>query len=157
MDLLHYSDPLLKEASKTFDFNNPPFNPIDFSQELVKIMRNSNGICLSAIQIGVSYRVFALHGNPNLVLFNPRLLVPSSEEIRLEETSLTYLGLCVKVKRSQHIKVRYYHPNSEVKTETFTGLTARYFQHCMDFLNGRLFYENANPIHRSQALKKWKR
>jgi len=27
----------------------------------------------------------------------------------------------------------------------------------MDFLDGEVFYSKANPIHRQQAFKKWKR
>ena len=81
----------------------------------------------------------------------------SEQEVRLDEISLTYPELCVKIKRSQHCKVRFTTPNGEVKTETYTGMTARVFQHCMDFLDGEVFYHKANPIHREQALRKWKR
>jgi peptide deformylase len=79
------------------------------------------------------------------------------EEIRLEEVSLTYPGLEVKIKRPQHCKVRFATPNGEIRTETYTGITARVFQHSMDFLDGEVFYQKANPIHREQALRRWKR
>ena len=157
MKLIDCRDPLLKQPSENFDFTNPPFDPVEFAQELVKTMYEHNGICLAAIQVGVPYRIFAMRGSPeNYVVFNPRLVLPSTEEIRLEETSLTYPGLLVKVKRPQHCKVRFAVPNSEVRTETFTGMTARVFQHCLDVLDGKLFYANANPIHREQALRKWR-
>jgi len=158
MQLLDYKDERLKETAKSFDFTNPPFNPIDFSQELVKFMYDNNAICVSAPQIGVPYRIFAMRGNPeNFVCFNPRLVMPSKEEIRLDEISLTFPGLNVKIKRPRHCKVRFAMPNGEIRTETYTGMTARVFQHCMDFLNGEVFYHKANPIHREQALRKWKR
>jgi len=156
MHILDYRNPILKEVSQPFDFQNPPVDPLQFAQELVKTMYNNNGICLAAIQVGVPWRVFAMRGAPqNFVCFNPRVVQPSDAEIRLEETSLTYPGLIVKIKRPQHIRVRFATPNSDVRTETFTGITARAFLQSMDFLNGTLFYSTANRIHREQALRKW--
>jgi peptide deformylase len=158
MKLLNYNDPILRQKSEPFDFKNPPFDPIQFSHELVKFMYENNAICVSAIQVGIPYRIFAMRGSPeNFVCFNPKIVMPSKEEIRLDEISLTFPGLEVKIKRPQHCKVRFATPNSEIKTETYTGMTARVFQHCLDFLDGKVFYQKANPIHRQQALKKWKR
>lgn len=158
MYILKHTDKILKEVSQTFDFREPPFDPVEFAQQLVKTMYDHNGICLAAIQVGIPYRIFAMRGAPeNFVCFNPRIVQPSEQMIRLEETSLTYPGLCVKVNRPQHCRVRFATPNGEVRTETFTGMTARVFQQSMDFLDGRLFYSTANPIHREQALRKWKR
>lgn len=158
MNLLKHTDPALKERAEIFPFANPPFDPIQFSQELVKFMYDNNALCVTAPQIGVPYRIFAMRGAPeNFVCFNPRVVMPSQEEVRLEEISLTFPGLTVKIKRPQHCKVRFATPNGEIRTDTFTGLTARTFQHCMDFLDGEVFYHKANPIHREQALRKWKR
>ena len=157
MKLIEFTNSLLKQKSENFDFHNPPFDPIEFSQSLVKLMYEKNGICLAAIQVGIPLRVFAMRAHPeNFVCFNPRIVQPSEQMIRLEETSLTYPGLCVKINRPQHCRVRFSTPNGDVRTETFTGMTARVFQQSMDFLNGRLFYSAANPIHRQQALRKWK-
>ena len=158
MNLLHYNDPALKKKSVPFEFTNPEFDPYQFSQELVKFMYDKNAMCVAAPQVGMPYRIFAMRGAPeNFVCFNPRVVMASEQEVRLEEISLTYPGLEVKVKRSQHCKVRFATPNGEIRTETFTGMTARVFQHCMDFLDGEVFYHKANPIHREQALRKWKR
>lgn len=158
MELIKYTNQILKEVSKPFDFLNPPFDPFEFSQSLVKTMYEHNGLCLSAIQVGIPLRVFAMRGAPeNFVCFNPRMVQPSEQMIRLEEKSLTYPGLCVKVHRPQHCRVRFATPNGEIRTETFTGITARVFQQSMDFLDGRLFYSQSNPIHRQQALRKWNR
>ena len=158
MHLLDYKDPILKEVSQNFDFSNPPVDPVEFSQELVKTMYEHNGLCLAAIQVGLPWRVFAMRGSPqNFVCFNPRVVQLSEQQIRLEEKSLTYPELCVKVKRSQHCRVRFATPNGEVRTETFTGMTARVFLQSMDFLDGRLFYSTANSVHREQALRKWNR
>ena len=158
MKVIDYRDPQLKQKSEPFDFKNPPFDPVEFSQELIKFMYDNNAICLTASQVGIPLRIFGMRGAPeNFVCFNPRIVMPSDDQVRLEEISLTYPGLQVKIKRPQHCKVRFSTPNGEVRTETYTGLTARAFQHCIDFLDGEVFYQKANPIHRQQALKKWKR
>jgi len=158
MNIVDYRDPSLKEVAAPFDFKNPPFDPIEFSHELVKFMYDNNAICVSAPQVGIPYRIFAMRGSPeNFVCFNPRVVMPSEETIRLEEISLTYPGLEVKIKRPQHCKVRFATPNGEIRTETYTGMTARAFQHCLDFLDGTPYYSRANPIHRQQAFRKWRR
>jgi peptide deformylase len=156
MILLKHTDKNLNQVSENFNFKEPPFDPIEFSQELVKFMYDNNGICLAAPQVGIPLRIFAMRGSPqNFVVFNPKVIMPSKDEVRLEETSMTYPGLIIPVKRSQHCRVRFATPNGEVRTETFTGMTARAFLQSMDFLDGKKFYANSNPIHRERAFRKW--
>ena len=121
-------------------------------------MYDNNGIGLAANQVGVGYRIFAMRGTPeNFVCFNPRIVQPSEEQVVLEEGCLSYPGLIVKVKRPQHIRCRFQTPNGETLTKTFTGMSARVFQHELDHLDGVIFYNKANKFHRDQALKRWKR
>ena len=158
MELVKDDNPILKTVCKDFDFVNPPFDPIEFAKELVKFMYDNNGIGLAANQVGVPYRIFAMRAAPeNFVCFNPRIVMPGTDEIILEEGCLTFPGLLVKIKRSQHIKVRFETPNADTMTKQFTGLSARIFQHELDHLNGELFFQKANRFHREQAMKRWKR
>lgn len=157
MELLHHSDKRLKIPAENFDFQNPPVDPHQLAQDLVKFLYENASICISAPQLGIPYRVFAMRGAPeNFVCFNPRVVMPSAEHIRLEEVSSTYPGLFVKINRPQHCRVRFATPNGDIRTEMYTGMTARVFQHCMDFINGEVFYQKANFVHKNQALKKWK-
>jgi len=121
-------------------------------------MYENNGIGLAANQVGVPYRVFAMRGSPeNFVCFNPRVVQPSESLISLEEGCLTFPGLTVKIKRPQHIRVRFQTPNGDTLTKQFTGMTARIFQHEIDHLDGIVFYNRANRVHRDTALEKWRR
>jgi peptide deformylase len=157
MELIDYSK-ALNIISLKFNFDDPPFNAIEFSRDIVRYMYDKNAITISAPQVGKFYDIIVLRGSPeNFVCFNPRIVMSSDEQIVLEESSLSYPGLIVKIKRPRHIKVRFATPNSEVRTETFTGMTARAFQHSMDFLKGEEFYRKANLYHRSLALSKWKK
>jgi peptide deformylase len=157
LELVKFNDPILKKRSDLFPFNDPPFDPVEFSQELVKTMYDKNGINLTAPQVGISYRIFAMRAAPqNFVCFNPKMVQPSIDEVSLEETSVTFPKMFIKIKRPQHCRVRFTLPNGDVKTETFTGMTARVFQNSLDFLDGVMYYSRANPIHREIALRKWK-
>lgn len=157
MNLVDPNDPILTTPCQIFDFNNPPFDPIEFAKDLVKFMYDKNGIGLAANQVGVPYRVFAMRGQPeNFVCYNPKIVQPSEMKIELEEGCLTYPNLLVKITRPQHVRVRFTTPNGDTMTKQFTGLTARIFQHELDHLDGAIFYNRANRYHRDQALKKWR-
>jgi peptide deformylase len=158
MQLVNSDDLILRNPCDEFNFSNPPFDPIEFSKEMVKFMYDNNGIGLAANQVGVPYRIFTMRGMPeNFVCFNPRIVQPSEEEVVLEEGCLSYPGLLVKVKRPQHVRCRFQTPNGETLTKMFTGITARVFQHELDHLNGIVFFTKANRFHRDQALRKWRR
>ena len=158
MQLVKHNDPILITQCQPFNFQEPPFDPIEFSNELVKAMYEWNGLGLAANQVGVPYRVFAMRGQPqNFVCFNPRIVLPSSEQIILDEGCLSFPGLVVKVKRPRHIRVRFDTPNGDTRTETFIGMSARVFQHELDHLNGLLYFNKANRYHKEIALKKWKK
>lgn len=158
MELVKPNNPILTTTCQQFNFQEPPFDPVEFSRELVKHMYEWNGLGLAANQVGVPYRIFAMRGHPeNFVCFNPRIVLPSTQEVELEEGCLTYPGLIVKIKRAQHVKVRFQLPNTEMVTRTFTGMTARIFQHEMEHVEGLIFYNKASRIHRDRALEKWRK
>lgn len=158
MKLVESDNPILFKECEEFDFLNPPFEPIAFAKALTKFMYDNNGIGLAANQVGIPYRVFAMRGAPeNFVCFNPRIVMSSEEQVTLEEGCLSYPGLLVKVKRPRHIRCRFMLPNGDTKTETFTGMTARIFQHELDHLDGIAYYNRANKFHRDQAFRKWKK
>jgi peptide deformylase len=158
MQLVKTDDPILTTKIENFDFSNPPTDPYELAQDLVKFMYDNNGIGLAANQLGLPYRAFAMRGHPqNFVCFNPRVVQPSEQQVILEEGCLTYPGLLVKIKRPQHVRVRFTMANGETRTDTFTGMTARIFQHELDHLDGIKFFDRANRYHKEQALKKWKR
>lgn len=148
---------LTKECQE-FDFENPPFEPIEFAQELVKFMYEQNGLGVAANQVGVPYRIFAMRGAPeNFVCYNPKIVGYSTDKVVLEEGCLSYPGLLVKVKRPSSIRVRFQTPAGDVLTKQFIGMSARVFQHEYDHLHGSLFFDKANKFHRDQAFRKWKR
>ena len=157
MQLIDKKDPILNNKCEPFDFANPPFDPVEFAEHLIKFMYEKNGLGLSANQVGIPYRIFCMRGSPkNFVCYNPKIVDSSDEEVVLEEGCLSFPNLLVKIKRPRHIRVRFQYPNGETVTEKFTGMTARVFQHELDHMDGEIFYKKANKFHRDRALKKWK-
>lgn len=158
MELVKHDDPILTAPCQPIDIVDPQIDLLETAQEMVRYLHNNNGMALAANQIGIPYRIIALRGQPqNFVCINPRIVQPSEQLITLEESCLTFKGLYVKIKRSQHIRVRFITPNCDTRTETFTGMTARVFQQHMDYLDGVLYHTRANRYHREQAFKKWKK
>lgn len=152
-DLVDCKDPILKEATPTFDFQNPPTDPIELAHDLAQTLIQHSGIGLAAPQIGLPYRAFAMMGEKIIVCFNPKIVDTSTEQLYLEEGCLSYPEFILKVKRPKKIKVRYTEPNGNIETKVFDGMTARVFQHELDHLDGIVYTSRANKIHLEQARK----
>jgi len=157
MQLVSRTDPILTTSCAELDFADPPFDPVEFSRELVALMYERGGIGLAAPQVGVPHRAFAMRGSPeNFVCFNPRVVTyPAQETQVLEEACLSFPGLIVKVKRPIAVKVRFQLPNGDTQTHLFGGMTARVFQHELDHLDGVLFFKKASKYHRDQGFRRW--
>lgn len=148
--------PILKNEMELFNFAAPPVDPIELATNLYETLMSTKYLGLSAPQVGLPYRVFALRTSPGIVCFNPRVVDRSEEEITLDEMNVTFHHLVVPIKRPKRIKVRYFEPNGNVKTETFDGMTSRYFLHQLDHLDGIVYTQRANKIHLERAMRKKK-
>lgn len=157
MELVHHNDDVLHTQCEEFDFANPPVDPEELAIQLVEFMRNNDAIGLAANQVGLNYRVFVMEGEPAFACFNPRIVIPGEEVVVLEEACLSFRGMMIKVKRPKVIKVRFEGPDGETYTKTFTGMSARVFQHELDHLDGITMLDRANRFHRDQAMKRWKK
>ncbi len=149
-------DIILTRSTEPFSFSDPPIDPIELAKDLYETLMETKYLGLSAPQVGLPYRVFALRTTPGIVCFNPKIVDRSNEELLLDEMSMTHEHLIVPVKRPKKIKVRFTLPNGEVKTEVFDGMTARYFMHHLDYLDGVVYTQRANKLHYQRALRKKK-
>lgn len=157
LNLVEYNNPILHEPCMKWDFANPAFDLPDFAQDLVNKMRAFGGIGLSANQVGIPYKIFALESEPTYVVINPRILEMSEEQITLEEGCLSYPGLIVKVKRPIWVKVRFNYPNGSAGTHRFEGMSARCFLHEYDHIEyGEIMINRANFFHKEKAERHWK-
>jgi peptide deformylase len=155
-DIIEGRLPSLPAPTPSFDFRSPPTDPIQLAKDLYETMLNAKGLGLSAPQIGMPYSVLAMYATPGLVCYNPRIVDTTSEEILMEESCLSHPNLFLKIKRPRMIKVRYTEPNGNVITTKMDGVTARVFQHQLDYLHGVHYIARANQAHLSRALRQQK-
>ena len=110
------------------------------SRVLIDNMIHHNGIGISANQIGIWERAFAMvkdiENNEVMVCFNPRIIKSYSEEVEMEEGCLSYPELFLKVKRPDKIVVKYEDEDKNTHKLKLSGLTSRVFQHEYDHMEG---------------------
>ena len=110
------------------------------SRVLIDNMIHHNGIGISANQIGIWERAFAmvrdLENNEVMVCFNPRIVKSYSEEVEMEEGCLSYPELFLKVKRPDKIIVKYEDEDKKTHKLKLQGLASRVFQHEYDHMEG---------------------
>ena len=110
------------------------------SRVLIDNMIHHNGIGISANQIGIWERAFAMvrdiENNEVMVCFNPRIIKSYSEEVEMEEGCLSYPELFLKVKRPDKIVVKYEDEDKKTHKMKLQGLASRVFQHEYDHMEG---------------------
>jgi peptide deformylase len=157
-NLIPEDSPILTQRIESFNFANPPIDPIELADNMSATLEKNLGLGLSANQVGLPYRMFIMRGETNnIAVFNPRIVSVSNEVISLEEACLSFPGLNLKIKRPRTIRVRYQNEYGETNTHTYTNMTARIFLHEYDHLEGVLFFNRANRYHKEQAFKKRKK
>ena len=110
------------------------------SRVLIDNMIHHNGIGISANQIGIWERAFAMvrdiENNEVMVCFNPRIIKSYSEEVEMEEGCLSYPELFLKIKRPDKIVVKYEDEDKKTHKLKLQGLASRVFQHEYDHMEG---------------------
>lgn len=121
-----------------------------------------DGVAISAPQIGVTKRVFAvstkifdedyLAGEPekktyeHLYFINPKITKFSVKKEELEEGCLSIRGVYGLVKRPKNVTMESVNERGEKVVRGAGGLLARIFQHEIDHLDGILFIDKASAI-----------
>lgn len=154
--ILKETSPILKMSCVEFDFSNPPCDPIELSNDLNETMIASDGLGLSANQVGLDYRVFVIRANDNkpTALFNPKIVATSEKLISLKEGCLSFPLLYLNIKRPEWVRVRYTDQYGETKTDRFMGITCRVILHEYDHMEGKVFTQVASKFEADRALRK---
>jgi peptide deformylase len=156
LNLVPGNSPILLQQSEKVKFPTTEIDIIQLAKDLYETLMSTKYIGLSAPQVGIPLRVFALRAQPGIVCVNPIVVDRSVEEEVLDEMCMTYGGLILPIKRPSTIKVRYTEPNGNVVTCVFAGMTARYFLHELDHLNGKVYTQIANKMHLERAVRRKK-
>ena len=152
---------LLKENSSFLlqPVEEKPYNNSLSSQKigyhLLDFMYSNDGIGLSANQVGFNHRIFVMGDkNTQCICWNPYILEYSDELVEKMEGCLSFPNLFLKIKRSEHIKVRYINEYGLQVTRNLSDIWSHCFQHELDHLDGILFTHKISKLKLDIALKK---
>ena len=110
------------------------------AKTLIENMFHYDGVGLSANQIGMDVRAFAmirdLEHNEVMVCFNPRITKTYGDPVWCEEGCLSFPDEILNVKRPDRIVVKYEDEDNKVHKLKLNGFPARVFQHEYDHLEG---------------------
>ena len=151
------NDPILQKRGTFFDFQNPQEDATKLKQELIEAMVKYDGLGLSACQIGIDLKVFAMRIDNNAICcFNPRITMYSEEETYIREGCLTYPGLFFPVRRSYGINCNWAGDDGELSQASFVQLPAKIFQHEYDHMIGKVYTEYVSSYILRNARRKQK-
>ena len=110
------------------------------AKTLIENMLHYDGVGLSANQIGIEERAFAMirdiEYNDIIVCFNPRIIKRYNDEVWCEEGCLSFPDEIMNIQRPDRIVVKYEDENKKDHKIKLEGFAARVFQHEFDHLNG---------------------
>ena len=110
------------------------------SKTLIENMFHHEGCGLSANQIGMDIRVFAMirdiEYNDVIVCFNPVILKTYGELVSCEEGCLSFPDEIINVDRPDKIVVKYEDEDKKKHKIKLSGMASRVFQHEFDHLEG---------------------
>lgn len=110
--------------------------------EMLRIMREANGIGLAAPQIGLNLRLCVIEIDGVIrYLINPKITSTSREKVLFEEGCLSLPGDYYSIERFAKVTVRYHNEKGEDTKLRAHGLLAICIQHELDHLDGKLIYD----------------
>lgn len=142
---MQYPDPVLRARNKrinTFDDNLR-----SLADEMFDVMYKTDGIGLSAPQVGVNVQLMVF--NPagvkgegeEIVLVNPVVYKFSKRLSVYEEGCLSFPGIYANVLRPDTVKIDAQDASGAKIKVKLSELSARVFQHEFDHLQGILFFD----------------
>jgi len=146
LDIRKAGDKILKEQSQ-------PVLKIDkrirkLLDDMAETMEIADGVGLAAPQVGVSLRVIVIDVGEGLIeLINPVIITSTGCELG-NEGCLSVPGVYGEVERFAEVTVVGFNRFGKKVTIAGSGLLSRALQHEIDHLEGILFIEKAQTIHK---------
>ena len=166
MLIVNYGNEILETPTeKVTEFGDDLVNFVD---EMISTMKESNGVGLAAPQVNDSRRIcivdmelaegFVYDGEKAvttdyypLVLINPEIKVVSEAKSVMNEGCLSFPGVSLEVKRPSIIKLTFQDIEGNNRIIECAGGLARCIQHEVDHLDGVLFHSRAKKIKNKDA------
>jgi peptide deformylase len=146
MQIRKAGDKVLKEKADAVSHVDKKIRKL--LDDMAQTMYNADGVGLAAPQVGVSLRVIVIDVDDELIeLINP--VIVRSEGCELgNEGCLSIPGVFGEVERFSEVTVTGLNRFGKNVSITGTGLLSRALQHEIDHLDGILFIEKAQTIHK---------
>ena len=154
MKILTYPNPILTQVSEPVTEFNDELK--DFCNELYDVMIKSDGVGLSAVQVGMLKRIIVMQAPGELahVIINPIIVKVSEEKFSFSEGCLSVPGYYEQRERYEAIQLSYQVCSGERVERAFNDLEAFCIQHEMDHLEGKLFIDDLSPLKKDRIRKK---
>ena len=147
-----FGDPVLKSRAtpvKEFDESLE-----HLAEEMMRVMREAEGVGLAANQIGRLKRIFvAAHEDEQYAIVNPVIEVRSETTEKDIEGCLSIPETRVEVERPTAVTVSGQNPSGEPVRVEVEGFLARIFQHEIDHLDGVLILDRTDRESRKNAMR----
>ena len=159
LDLLPEDHPVLHQEPLTWIFDPPQADPKLMYMIMLENMVYHHGLGLSANQIGMPVKVFAMRIDESdnaIVCFNPEIEKESKEMVKMTEGCLSFPSLYLNKKRPKELSVRYQNVDGDFIDAHFEGLAARVFHHEMDHMRGKTLLDGVSKISLQSARRKQK-
>jgi peptide deformylase len=134
---------------------------VAFARQMLKTMREANGIGLAAPQVGVLLRFFVVelpedeeNDQPAevYILFNPEIVKGSGEQVGYEGC-LSIPGYVGEVARKERVTVQALDEKGRPVRYKLEGYLARVFQHEIDHLDGVLYTDRLTDLATFQPVE----
>ena len=159
LDLLPEDHPVLHKEPLPWIFDPPQADPKLMYEIMLENMVYHHGLGLSANQIGMPVKVFAMRIDESdnaIVCFNPEIQEESEEMVMMTEGCLSFPLLYLNKRRPEKLSVKYQNADGDFITAHFEGLAARVFHHEMDHMAGKTFLDGISKILLRSARRKQK-
>jgi peptide deformylase len=161
--------PVCKQGDRIFSMRVRPVTEVTdevrtLIDDMIETMRRGEtpAVGLAAPQVGRDLAIIVAEPPPDhegtealyqgaVVLLNPEIVLTSGSEV-IEEGCLSCPGVTADVERPREIIVKGLDRDGKPVRLEVEGALARIFQHEIDHLSGRFFFDHLNPIRR-QLLK----
>jgi peptide deformylase len=159
--LLFYPDPrLFQKAEPVMCFDDALKQSV---HTLFEVMRNAQGIGLSACHMGDMRRYLVLdlpapdHEHMPLVCINPIIVSASQQRATFTEGSVSMPHMRESVERASHISLSYQDIEGQRHTLEAQGFLSACLQHEIDQLDGIIWIERLSRLKRERLIKKYKK
>ncbi|MBI5631200.1 MAG: peptide deformylase [Elusimicrobia bacterium] len=151
-----HGETVLKKTCQPVDYEALKPELPAILKQMWATMYAANGVGLAAPQVGLDLRLSIIDVRPGgkhqrLVLINPEIL-SSRGQILEEEGCLSVPGVYAKLQRASAVRVRALDARGLPCEMAGEGLLARAFQHEIDHLDGKLFIDRLDFVHKLKVM-----